>query len=225
MAVHIYPINTRRAVLRLFSDGVRQSSIKEKYKVDPATFRAWAKSAEVIHGSRLSNEELEERIENWRNKMRARDVHVPEGKDPQTRRQKNLDRHKFGPTAQEKAHTASLTEAMNSNPEEYKQVLAQHFDQANAQMSRETTMEGQMNAMWAGYLLTQMRGIIDAPPPVTTMADVERIFKMFRTTFGMDDKKGGATEAADLRILTAKVTPRTVIEAELAEHGKLPPPK
>lgn len=224
MAVLIYPINTRKAVLRMFSDGIRQLSIKEKYKVDPATFRGWAKATGIIHGSRITDEDLEERLESWRKRLKARDVHVPDGA-PRTRKQRHLDRHKFGPTAEDKAHTASLTEAMNSNPEEYKQVLAQHFDQANAQMSRETTMEGQMNAMWAGYLLTQMRGIIDAPPPVTTMADVERIFKMFRTTFGMDDKKGGATEAADLRILTAKVTPRTVIEAELAEHGKLPAPK
>ncbi len=219
MARPIHPYSIRRACMRLISDGEKFKVVEKRYGVTPSTMQLWCRQAGIKSRSKISDEELDTRIAKWARKFR--DIPLPEdATDAQKRLKAKRDTAKFNASedAKEK-HALSMLKDLG-DPKVYHEALTEHFSEVAARFDRETSIQGQMNAMWAGYLLVQMRGIIDNPLPITSVGDVEKIFSMFRKTFNMDSAKGGATEGPQLEFLNDKGRRGEVIDIGPKKRGR-----
>jgi hypothetical protein len=87
------------------------------------------------------------------------------------------------------------------DPAEFERYLQARFAQIVARIEQESTLEGQVNAVVTGGLLTSIAAAIRMMPPITTWADFERAVKLLRLTLNMDENKGVASNGADLTVL------------------------
>ena len=98
---------------------------------------------------------------------------------------------------------STLKKAMDElmDPAEFENYLQARFKQIVARIEQESTLEGQVNAVVTGGLLTSIAAAIRTMPPITTWADFERAVKLLRLTLNMDENKGAASNGADLTVL------------------------
>lgn len=98
---------------------------------------------------------------------------------------------------------STLKKAMDElmDPSEFEKYLQARFAQIVARIEQESTLEGQVNAVVTGGLLTSIAAAIRTMPPITTWADFERAVKLLRLTLNMDENKGAASNGADLTVL------------------------
>lgn len=215
-----YPISIRRQVLRAISDGVSFRDIALQTSLSLGTVQNWVKDSEVTTKSRLTEEELDAKIEAWRQRALAKGVEFMDENDPKNViRQAEKERAKFGPNPESKAKALLAFQGLG-DPDEYQNVVKAHMNRMISEMHRATSPEDQINAAMGGMLLVQLQQVLVAPPPVITVADFERLFKMIRTTFGMDKADGSKSEGADLRILNAKIPGRGKIQEAQVVKGE-----
>lgn len=200
-----FPYATRLACLRLYSAG--EHSVREigkMHKVSPATLMGWARRAQIKNGSKLTEEELNEKIGHWAEELRALAPHDPD--NPKSHKIKERkDRAKFGTPEEEKHKNISQFEKL-TDPDDWRKAIDTHFKGTVAQLKNEDlTPEGQVNMLTLQMLLVQLKGMVDSPPPVLTWSDAERVIKLTRLTLGMDKDNGDSSRGADLRILNAVV--------------------
>lgn len=100
---------------------------------------------------------------------------------------------------------STLKKAMDElmDPEEFEKYLHARFAQIVARIEQESTLEGQVNAVVTGGLLTSLATAIRTMPPITTWADFERAVKLLRLTLNMDDSKSNQGNGPDLRVLNS----------------------
>ena len=98
---------------------------------------------------------------------------------------------------------STLKKAMDElmDPSEFEKYLQARFAQIVARIEQESTLEGQVNAVVTGGLLTSIAAAIRTMPPITTWADFERAVKLLRLTLNMDDAKNAQGQGPDLRVL------------------------
>ena len=98
---------------------------------------------------------------------------------------------------------STLKKAMDElmDPSEFEKYLQARFAQIVARIEQESTLEGQVNAVVTGGLLTSIAAAIRTMPPITTWADFERAVKLLRLTLNMDDAKKGNGNGPDLVVL------------------------
>lgn len=98
---------------------------------------------------------------------------------------------------------STLKKAMDElmDPSEFEKYLQARFAQIVARIEQESTLEGQVNAVVTGGLLTSIAAAIRTMPPITTWADFERAVKLLRLTLNMDDAKNAQGNGPDLRVL------------------------
>lgn len=205
-----YPITTRRAVLKLFIEGVALTDIRKRFGVNRYTVYDWARQVGVKPGDEIGELELDRKLDAWANTHRqaneAEKILITEAtKKQRATRENNI----AGP----QKNPLSLMENLK-NPEQYKNALDEHFHRMSAQLDREPTIEGQVTAMTAGVLLAALRDGIDHLPPITTWTDMEKVIKLLRLTLSMDEKQGTVSNGPDIRVLNSMAKPRKVIEAE-----------
>jgi hypothetical protein len=222
-----YAYHLRRAALRLFVDGWSYRKIEAHTKVKITTFRGWAKDAGILPNSHLTDEELDQKIEMWRE--RFADNEEMQNKRAEMSAQEQLqkineDRRKFGLTQQEKAEAAgrswSELQALGMDPDEWKLHMAATMERTVTELANAASPEQQVNALQASIGLTQLRELAANPPPITNWADALRVVSLTRQALGMDKDDGNKdTEAADIRVLTAKVDHGKVIEISSGKKG------
>jgi hypothetical protein len=200
-----FPYSVRRACLRSFSDGeASYGDIEKMFTIKSSTFRGWAKVAGIDRGSKLTDTDLDAKIAEWGE--RVRDIPLrDEGGDVEVQQwiKDRKNRHKFGETEENKAKALSAYESL-ADPGDWVAAVDGHFKNAVQQLSNpELSPEMQVNLMTTQLLLVQLKGMIEAPPPVNTWADGERVIKLLRLTLGMDADKGSAERAVDLRVLNS----------------------
>lgn len=208
----MYPLHIRRAVLRMFSDGVKQTEIVRMHGVHFNTFRKWADEAAIFKGQKITDEELDAKIEKWGHQYRTRELAAGASKI----RKQRKDDAKFGRTTEHKEKSLASFEQLG-DPKQYQEALGEHFTRMTDELGRAQSIEDQMTALSAGILMAQMKTLIDNPPPILTWADGERVIKLLRTTLGMDEKKGGGSDdRVDLRVVSAKPVGKKgkIVEAE-----------
>jgi|TARA_R110000824_G_scaffold15119_4_gene63827 hypothetical protein len=206
-----YASSTRRAILRLLSDGQPYRKIKDRHKVSVSTIQRWATESGIKSGSKLSEVGFNEKMEAWANSIR--DLPLREG---ETRLDKDLrNRKKFGPSAEEKKKSL-LSFSELADPDEYEKAIEQHVGSLKGQLAKATSPEEQVKLLTSGVMLMQLRTLIDEPPPLASWNDIKTCVGLLRQSLGMDSEKAGA-EAADLRVLNGKVPTKKkkVQEAEV----------
>lgn len=210
----MYPLHIRRAVLRMFSDGVKQTDIVRMHGVHFNTFRKWAEEADIHKGQKITDEELDAKIEKWGHRYRTRELAAGASKV----RKERKDDAKFGRTKEHKEKSIATFESLG-DPQMYREAIEAHFQRTTEELGRAQTIEDQIKGMTVGVLLAQLKGMIDNPPPVLTWNDGARVLDQLWKWTGMDGKGGGGgDEKVDLRVVSAKpATPKRggkIIEAE-----------
>lgn len=217
--VKSYHVALRLKVLRMISDGISFRETAKIAGVSLTTVMNWCKETDVASGSKLTTEELEAKMEAWRESCRSRGLKFDE-EDPKAKAKfEQKERKRFGPTQEERDEALAKFQSVG-DLQQYLDMIGTHFNRITEEMYAADTPEGQVNAALAGTLLVQLKGLISAPPAITTMGDMEKFFKMIRTTFGMDQKEGNE-DRADLRVLNAKVSGKGKIrEAEIVKEDE-----
>lgn len=206
----VHPYHVRRAALRLICDGTPVLKAAERHGVSSYSIHRWCKMCGVTEGCEFSEDELDAKMEVWAEEFR--NMPLPEDATNQQKKLKEFkDRRKFGNPIEERMQALSMLKNMK-DPDVYLAAISEQFENVAAQMDRATSVQDQMTAMWAGWLLVQMRELLETKINLGSISDVEKLFGMFRKTFHMDQDKGGKNEGPDLALLTAKVGARTVIE-------------
>jgi len=213
-----YPISVRRECLRLFSEGeASYGEIQKMYSVNHSTFRSWAKAAGIERGSKLSPEEFEAKVDAWISTAR-RDDDAPEDADPKLWAETNRkNRARFGPTQKERKRSIAEFAALG-DPKDYLSAVEEHFQGALNQLADPNlSPEEQVNLMTLQTLLVSLKKMIEAPPPVSTWADAERVIKLTRLTLGMD-RDDTKAKAVDLRAINApRRMDKKPIDVEIVE--------
>lgn len=213
------PLSVRRAALKGFSEGRTLRDIATECKVSAPAVQKWAKEAGVAKGVPLTDDELDAIIEAWSANHRAMEIRGENTQKKQAIRDKKL-RHKFGATSEEKQKAVASFKELG-DPDEYKAAIQEQFTRSQSLMTGAMSPQDHAKGMMTGILLVQTQEIISNPPPVTSWADAERVFKLLRLTLGMDREESGNSERADLRLLNAKIDDPKIIE--LDANGQ--PPK
>ena len=215
----LHPLSVRRATLRLISDGTSFSKASRRHGVYSSSVIDWSKASGIAKNSKLTDEELDQKIEAWGETYR--NMALPDDATPKQRSIKNLkDRKKFGNPIEDRITALSMLKNMG-DPDVYLEAISEQFNQVAAQMDRATSVQDQMTAMWAGWLLVQMRELLETKVTLGSISDVEKLFGMFRKTFHMDANKSGGNEGPDLGLLNAKVGARSVVEVVPARRPRI----
>lgn len=216
MAHVIFPKSLRFASLKLLSHGLTSREIEAAIGVGYVSVHRWGKKTGIARKSYLSDEEIEERMEIMAEEMRSLS---DDETDPRVKHARDyLNRRKFGNTPEKMADAALAFQDLGGDMEETIGDIRKHFSRVAEQMEQATSPEEQIQKVEGLILLRQLLMVLRSPPPVTTMSDMEKLHKMLRENFNMDDKKGDE-EGADLRILTARIQKNKVIDVE-----DIPPP-
>lgn len=212
MADPVFPKSVRLAALILHSHGRSLKVVGNQLGISYQTVYRWAQKCKVSKFDHLTEEQAEEKLEIYAEEMRALSE---EETDPHViRAREALNRHKFGGSKEHKNKAALALESLGGDLDKWKEDLNDHFALVVEQMESATTPEQQIAAVQGGILLRQLKMVLEDPPPITTMADFEKLHKMIRENFSMDEKRQGQGEGLDLRIANAKVGKGRVIEAE-----------
>ena len=203
-------ISTRRNCIIAVSQGVTQSEVARRYQVDKGTLCRWLKALGIKKGDGLTEEEIDARLAKLAETERegvtdAREI-------AKLNRKWGLSKPKpppanpRGPRKPREVIPSVLEPLLVSEEvtvEDYDRAIQQFTQQIAAEMGQETTIEGQIKAMTGGLLLEQLRLLKGNLPPVATWADVERVVKLTRLNFGMDDAAKGV-KRVDLGLLNGK---------------------
>lgn len=229
----VHNITTRRNCLNALSEGTRQYHIAQRYQLDSATIGRWAQAIGLKRGDNVGEEEIDRRLEVLAEKERA-SAETPHKKNVLNRKfgvpppPKPPPKNPRGPNKPREAVPSVLEPLMVSDevtPEDYERAIQQFTEQIAVEMRQETTIEGQIKQLTGGLLLEQLRLLKGNLPPVATWADVERVIKLTRLNFGMDDATKGM-KRVDLTLLNGKlpVVKGKVVDAEVVKPRKLKAP-
>ena len=226
----VFPLSIRRKALRLYSDGHSSTKISAMLGASVHTVRAWVKAAGVPSKSNLSEEELDAKIEAWGlDVQKYADSQISENAVEGARRKRtgaSSHRAKYGVSPMEKANAVKNFEELG-DPEVYQQAIKEHFSQVSEQLSHDNTLAEQVKSLSSGLLLVQLKGMIDAPPPVTSWSDAEKVIKLLRLTLNMDAQKTDERPRIDLTIIngkTGKKRQERVINVPAKEVISIPEP-
>lgn len=203
---------TRHAVIKAYSDGMSYRKIAERFKLKADTAARWISACGVTKNSRLSDSEIDKLMEDWGAPLRE----SPKGEDElgKARRARN-NMHKFGKTTEEKQHALSLFKDL-ADPDDCQAAFEEYFRQVAAKLDRETTMEGQINAMTAAIVLVQLRAAIADCPKIASWGDFKTANDILRKSMGMDNKEESTSRGVDLRIINGTIAKGKVIDAKTA---------
>lgn len=229
----VHNITTRRNCLKALSEGTRQLHIAQRYQLDSSTIFRWAQSIGLKRGDNIGEEELDRRLQELAERERAEAV-TPHKKDVLNRKYgvpkppKPPPANPYGPRKPKEPVPSVLEPLLVSDevtPEDYERAIQQFTEQIAVEMGQETTIEGQIKQLTGGLLLEQLRLLKGNLPPVATWADVERVIKLTRLNFGMDDAAKGM-KRVDLTLLNGKlpVVKGKVVDAEVVKPRKLKEP-
>lgn len=207
-------ITTRRNCIIAVNSGVTQSEVARRYQLDKGTLCRWLKQLEIKKGDGLTEEEIDARLAKMAEKERegvtdAREI-AKLNRKYGVNTPKPPPKNPTGPRKPKEDFTGPMQPLLVSEEvtvEDFDRALDQMTEQIALAMQQETTLEGQVKQFTGGLLLEQLRLLKGNLPPVATWADVERVIKLTRLNFGMDDdKKVG--KRIDLTILNGKVATR-----------------
>ena len=204
----------RVAALHEQSKGMNAIKVAERFGVSVATIRVWTQKSNVRKGSNMTLEEVEAAVQEWGATPRKRNEANAKGKASAIYR-KRLNVKKFGPTKEDNESALSLFKDL-ADPDACQEAFEQYYRQIAAKLDRETTMEGQISTMTAAIVLVQLRNAVSSCPRINSWADFKIANDILRKSMGMDDKEGGMSKGADLRILNGVVSKSKVVDAEVA---------
>lgn len=214
--------NIRKAVLRDYSRNESKGKLAAKYHVNSASVVAWAKAAGVGKGTYISDDELDKRLDKWAEEERekVRQLHEPGSKKFLTGMLrvdklygKETDPVEPGPVNPKAGGTtlaAMLAENNGMTAADFQKFVEARFEQIAAQLQTETSIEGQVNCVVAGNLLTSLAGAAAAPLTISTWADMEKCVKLLRLTLGMDAEGKTSSNGPNLAALNQPVKGRVV---------------
>lgn len=198
-----HPVHVRRAALKAYAAGDNMSDFAKRFKLNKTTPLGWAKAAEVFRGTPLTEADLDAKMDAWA--ARLAEAHADEEKVSQRqktiRRTKNL--RKFGASAEDKSIALSLFKDLG-DPDDAKAAFDLYFAQIAARMEKESTMEGQINAITAAIIIVRMRAAIESAPQINTWPDFKIAYGMLREAMGMNVEGESAGKVYDLEIVNAK---------------------
>ena len=209
----------RKKALRDFADGVPLDDIQKNCGVSKDTVKWWARCCGIRRNDPgITDAEITAKLLAERQKAEtnvAEMVGEENAESELEKRRKNL-RIRYGFT--EKEQQESLQRFRDfGDPEVIEKLIDFQIEVALSLLGSETTVNGVVKGSQAAILLTQMRGITKALPPITTMKELADNMKMLREVLGMDEKKKDESKGADLRWLTCKPIRGPAIDVEPEE--------
>lgn len=212
MADPVFPKSVRLSALILYSHNQSLKTVGKKLGISYQTVWRWAKKCKVGTFDRLTEEQAEEKLEIYAEEMRA--LSEDETDPVVIRAREAMNRHKFGGSIEHQDKAKREFAQLGGNLYEFEDDLKEHFGLALEKMKSATSQEQQIEAVIGGITLRQWIQVLNDPPPVTTMADMEKLSKITRETFRLDEKKNGQGDSVDLSILNAKTVRGKVVDAE-----------
>lgn len=190
------------ALLARQREGIMQEDLD--LVVDPSELVEREQHVTMTHGPAMDQDEIDAILSN-----------PPDAKElAEELKEKAAKRKKMEITEQ-----STLKKAMDElmDPEDFEKYLHARFAQIVARIEQEATLEGQVNAVVTGGLLTSIAAAIRTMPPITTWADFERAVKLLRLTLNMDDAKNTQGNGADLRVLNTAA----MLDKKNSRRGKV----
>jgi hypothetical protein len=206
MAIIVYPLSVRKAVLKAYSEGETYRSITQRYNVSPPTVILWGKKTGVLRGVPITDEDLDKKIEATGDDVRkAQQIADRINGVAPSRERKRVTDHKYGPPKPSKL-PAPIKDPLKgpTSIEDYERMIEQCLQHAAANLERDTSLEGQARHLMLGIMFKQLQTMLATPPTVVTWADADRIFNQVKDLLGMNDKKT-ASRRIDINILSQKV--------------------
>lgn len=207
-------ITTRRNCLLAVAAGSKGSHVAKRYQVNASTITRWMQSINMKRADNLSVEEIDRRLDALAERERAEAV-TDQKKRALAKRyglptvKKPGPKNPYGPRKPDAPDPDDLEPGLTTDkvePEDYDRMLDKLTEHVASEMGIATTVEQQIKIMTGGVLLEQLKLLKGNLPPVTTWSDVEKVIKLTRLNFGMDDDKGGA-KRVDLTLLSGKRPP------------------
>lgn len=213
MPIVMYPLSIRRKALQMYSHGSKPEEIAAQLGCGHFSVKGWVQKAGVGKNSRLTDAEIDEKIQNWGRAYREKPL--AEDAPGQTYRQKERkDLIKFGPDPDK---LADQMEALGGADkfETLRRIADREYAREVSQVSDNNTAEKNQEHFWAGLAWASISRNIDILPAFVTTTDVTKIFELARKNKGLDKERPQTVTRIDLSILNGKVrAPGPVIDAE-----------
>lgn len=191
-----FPYDIRRTVMRMYSDGHSLTVINRETGINKSTIRFWAKEVAIDPNSRLTDEDLDLMLSDW--KVRYAD----DGTAPRAGQPVHLTAH------------PKMSLALTGQLEE---VIATVREQVTKRMQAEDTVAGMLKAGTALAILQSWEHSMRNLPVVEKWADVRIMLDELFAKLDIKEKegKGNKRQGIDIRILNAR--PSQQVDAEVID--------
>jgi len=194
MAIVVYPLATRKAVLRAYVDGMIFKDITKMYGPSAAVVMKWARQVCLQRRMEITDEEIDKRLADKGAEVRKMQTQADQ-RNGRSERGRATD-HKYG--------VAKSALKGPTTIEEYNGMIEECLEHVAQNLVRETSLEGKAKAIMLGTLFMQLKMNLSNPLNMITVADQERVFNQVQKLLGMNDEKK-QSRRIDINILNAKV--------------------
>lgn len=199
MAIVVYPLSVRKAVLRCYADGMLYKDITKMHGPSPPVIMSWAKQAGITRNKHITDAEIDAALANKAEEVRTMQQQAAQrenGKISTKRRVMTDQRYGPPPNPVLKGPT---------DIDGYNQLIDETLEHVAANLSRAKTLEEKAKAIMLGTLFMQLKTSLNNPLVMITVADQERVFNQVQKLLGMNDDKKSGSRRIDLHILNGRV--------------------
>ena len=201
MAVVVYPLSVRKAVLRCYVDGMLYKDISKMHGPSPQVIKTWVDQSGLVRNKLTTDAEIDAALASKAEEIRTMQAQAEQrGEGKISKKRKLLTDQKYGPPPAKLSGLKGPTDI-----EGYNQMIEESLEHVAANLQRETSLEGKAKAIMLGTLFMQLKASLNNPLVMITVADQERVFNQVQKLLGMNDDKKGGNRRIDISILNARV--------------------
>lgn len=202
MAIVVYPLSVRKAVLRCYADGMLYKDITKMHGPSPPVIMSWAKQAGITRNKHITDAEIDAALANKAEEVRTMQQQAAQRENGKiSTKRRVMTNQRYGPPPIEKLSGLKGP----TDIEGYRQLIRDSLEHVASNLQRETTLEGRAKAIMLGTLFMQLELGLNNPLMMITVADQERVFNQIQKLLGMNDDKKGVGRRIDINILNGRV--------------------